>query len=135
MMIALQEALRAKIAVIAGDTPVLDYVPHKQAKSSPKTAYITIGDDDFVQQDADVEKIFNVAATIHIWTIERGRDKNKIIANAIYKGLHREGWQGEKYKVVACDLNGANSARESDGATTHGVLNFNLIVEVKNDGE
>lgn len=123
-MIKLQIAVREKLFGVLS-VPVLDRYPHKQDKLNPiKPPYVVIGEDTFIPFDSDGKTGFVATLNIHVWSVFNGREECKGIQEQIYNALHRSCLDIEGFNSVGVDFEFADTLLDSDGVTTHGVVQF-----------
>lgn len=132
---AIFQTLRDDAAVIAalnGEARIYDRVPPQAsptgAKSGATFPYVTIGDDQIVDDSTDCGEAYELFATVHVWSRDVGKAAPKILAAAIRAALDAE-IAIEGFVVVVHEFQDARFFREPDGLTEHGVLSFRYLVD------
>lgn len=123
VQVAIYQKLTNDPSVMALVDAVYDDVP--QGCDFP---YITIGEDNHVSIDTDLDNYMQVSITIHVWSRENGRKQTKEIQGAIYNSLQRAELVYSGYKFVNIMSESSESFLDADGETRHGVQIFNLII-------
>ena len=103
--------------------PVFDGAP--QDESMP---FIDLGESNFVEYNSDGRDGFNVLITVHAWSNYAGRREAKEMLDAIYQALHRAELSVTGYNVASVDYVTSRTLKESDGATTHGIIQFRILL-------
>ena len=99
----------------------------------PIFPYITIGDDQVIDDSGECGASFEVFEDVHIW------DRPKAKSKAAVKELRKEVVAAvlaitsieDDYALVSVSLESARSLRDPDGLTEHGVLTFRFLTQEK----
>lgn len=103
--------------------PVFDDPP--QGQTFP---YVTIGDTAESPLDDSCTRRWLVTATIHVWSRYDGYKEVKQIQGEIDSALVNESAVTDDYQILPIQPDTANTFRDPDGETRHGVQTFNVIV-------
>jgi len=132
---AVYSTLRDDAAVVAalnGEARIYDRVPPQAspagAKSGAAFPYVTIGDDQVVDDSTDCGDAYELFVTVHIWSRDVGKVASKLLASAIRAALDVP-LAIDGFVVVVHEFNDARFFREPDGLTEHGVLTFRYLVD------
>lgn len=98
--------------------------------SNPEFPYITLGATDFTLTDADCIDMREETIQVDVWSRDDGRKwPCKQIVDAVVKALrHPEGELAEG-ALVDGRIDIARILNDPDGLTTHGVVQFTVIIE------
>jgi len=129
MLNSLQVALYVKLsAALPGK--VFDAVPQDKAG-----LYVTIGDDTFVDWDTDDATGFECTATINTYNTNKapgtttlGYKDLKAMQETIYNTLHLQPLVVTGYNTVGVVQEYAESRRDNDGISRHGVQRFRILL-------
>lgn len=132
---AIFQTLRDDAAVVAalnGEQRIYDRVPPLAAPAGAKSGaafpYVTIGDDQVVDDSTTCGEAYELFATVHVWSRDVGKAAPKLLAAAIREALDAP-IEIEGFAVVVHEFNDARFFREPDGVTEHGVLTFRYLVD------
>lgn len=110
------------IAAIVGtkvyDTPETNTFPR-----------ITLGEDQVTFSRADCYLGEDVSITIHAWSRSVGFPEVKRLASAIQAALHEADLTLDGYRLVDLSIDDIRFMRDSDGLSSHAVLNFTALTE------
>ena len=110
--------------------PVYDRPPQPDdAGDDESFPYITIGDDTFTPWDDDLSQGYEAELNVHTWTRYRGRKELKELQQMVYDALHRYQLTITGYATINLSFEFADSVRDPDGLTHHGVSRFRLLIE------
>ena len=126
----LYDALIGSTALMAVVTGVYDNaLQPEDSGNDSEFPYVTIGDNDADEFDTDNTTGFDVTATIHVWSRNRGRKQAKEIQDIIYSILHRQSITVAGGHVIGLDQQFAETFVDPDGLTRHGVQRYRLLVD------
>lgn len=125
-------ALKADASVMALAAGVYDVPPVEPYKT--KTAYISIGSTDTVPDDADCIIGERHTVQIDIWSKAVGMPECKKLMTAVKRRLHMADDELAENGMADVNLVLARTLRDPDGVTSHGVLQFEFVVEDLTDG-
>lgn len=120
---AVYAALTGDTDLMAVITGVYDHVP-----AETTVPYIVIGDDTSIEFDTKTNVGEEVTLTIHIWSEHEGRKELKEIQGHLARILHDQLLTVEDHNTVLVRREYAETLRDPDGATWHGVVRFRIIV-------
>ncbi len=110
--------------------PVYDRPPQTEdAGDDESFPYLTIGEDTFTPWDDDFTQGYESELNVHTWSRYRGRKEVKEIQQTIYDALHRHSISIAGYATINLHFEFADSVRDPDGLTHHGVSRFRLLIE------
>lgn len=129
MLNSLQVALYAKLST-ALPGKVFDHVPQDKAG-----LYVTIGDDTFTDWDTDDATGFECTATINTYNTNKagavtdeGYKNLKAMQQTVYETLHLQPLVVTGYNTVGVVQEYAESRRDNDGISRHGVQRFRILL-------
>lgn len=118
---AIVAALHA--AGVAGGR-VYDEVP--QAAAFP---YVSIGEMQVVDDDAEMVGGAEVYATLHVWSRAPGKPEASALAAAVRAALHEQDLRLPFWRLVEIRHQSTRIMADPDGKTTHGVLTFRALAD------
>lgn len=114
-------------AIMAIAYRVYDDVP--ELPFGPRTAYISIGETDDVEDDADCITGLEKNTTIHVWSRAVGKIECKRLVDLVRKKLHRASLSLSDNALVDTWVEFTRVTKDPDGETTHGIVQLKAIVE------
>lgn len=128
---AVYAALRASSAVTdLVETRVWDQVEGQKAAFP----YITIGDDDIIDDSNSCFDAFEVFVTVHVWSRDVGKVTAKRVGRAVRAALNVELLLTE-FVCTVWEHQSSRYFKDGDGLTTHGVLTFRYLLDPSDDLE
>jgi len=129
-----EELQRLLVATLKGDAPIMAIANnvYDQIPTSPfgsKTAYISLGPVDSVEDDADCITGVSVTAQLDIWSRAVGSLECKNLTDLVRKKLHRASLALSDNALVDIRVTLTRVFRDPDGITTHGVIQVTTMVE------
>lgn len=121
------DTLRADAAVMAIANGVYDRVP-----SSPygtRTAYISFGPSDVVDDGADCIDAGIYTFQVDAWSIAVGQVECKRLVDAIKDALHERDLQLTENALAEIRVDFRRILKDPDGLTTHGVVTVTASIE------
>jgi len=115
---AIWDALRPALAPV----PVLDLAGLNQTYP-----YLTIGEMIGTQLDTLGEEAVDVEITVHIWSRQRGMQEMQQLMETAKNTLHRARLPVTGFQWVTTIWNYAQTMRDADGVTRHGILRFRVM--------
>lgn len=117
-----QAAIYAALTPALAPVPVVDQVGPNQ-----EYPYATVGE--FIAGHADTldKQGVDMEMTVHIWTRERGMQQAQQIMRAAKDALHRQTLSAAGFQWVATIWTYAQTLRDADGKTRHGILRFSVL--------
>jgi hypothetical protein len=103
--------------------PVFDGAPQDQAMP-----FVDLGESVITEYDADGRDGFSVLITVHAWSAKLGRYECKQMLDAIYRALHRAELSVAGYNCTGVDYVTSRVMKDSDGVTSHGVIQFRILL-------
>lgn len=120
------------IAALNGEARIYDRVPPLASTAAAKNGaafpYVTVGDDQIVDDSTTCGEAYELFATVHIWSRDVGKVASKLLASAIRAALDAP-LVIEGFDVIVHEFSDARFFREPDGLTEHGVLTFRYLVD------
>ena len=117
--------------LMAAVTGVYDHVPQPgDAESPAEFPYITIGGDAVQPWDTDSSLGAEGRITVNVWSRQRGRKECKAILDLVRAVLHYKNLTvtgGGAF--VFCLLEYAETFRDPDGLTVHGVSRYRIVLD------
>lgn len=121
------DTLKADAAVMAIAANVYDDIPGNPFKG--KTAYVSFGPIDSLEDDADCITGLEITTQIDIWSRAVGDVEGKRLTDLVRRALHRKGLQLSNNALVDTWVTLTRVFRDRDGLTTHGVVQVTAMVE------
>ncbi|RVN04651.1 DUF3168 domain-containing protein [Sinorhizobium meliloti] len=121
------DTLKADAAVMAIANGVYDRVP-----SSPygtRTAYISFGPSDVVDDGADCIDAGIYTFQVDVWSIAVGQVECKRLVDAIKDALHERDLQLTENALAEIRVDFRRILKDPDGLTTHGVVTVTASIE------
>lgn len=125
---AIVARLKADGAVMALVNGVYDQPPDT-AFAAPKESYVTIGEAQFLRDDATCVSGGEVYLTLHAWSRKVGYPVAKQIANAVMESLHLAPLTLATNRLISIMHRQTRVFRDPDGLTSHAVIDFVANVE------
>lgn len=94
-----------------------------------KTAYITLGATDGVEDDADCISGLEINTTIHCWSRAVGAVECKRLVDLVRRKLHRASLSLSDNALVEVWVENTRVFLDTDGLTTHGIVQVRATVE------
>ena len=120
--------LKADATLIALVNGVYD-TPGDARWATPKEGYVTIGEAQFLRDDATCISGGNVYLTLHAWSRKVGYPAVKAIADAVVESLHLAPISLPTNRLISINHRQTRVFRDSDGLTSHAVIEFLAFVE------
>jgi hypothetical protein len=117
--------LNADIVALAGG--VYDRVPTDPFKG--KTAYISFGPSDTVEDGADCVTSGVHTLQIDVWSVAVGQVEAKRLVHLVTKALHLQELVLTDNALAEIRIEFSRVFTDSDGLTTHGVVNVTASIE------
>ncbi|HEV7305211.1 DUF3168 domain-containing protein [Ensifer sp.] len=95
----------------------------------PKEGYVTIGEAQFIRDDATCISGGDVFLTLHAWSRRVGFPECKKIADAVVESLHLAPVNLTTWRLVSLMHRQTRVFRDADGLTSHAVIDFVANVE------
>jgi hypothetical protein len=131
---AIFAALRASAALktICGDpVRVYDTVPPAAVGATPREPtfpYLTIGDDQILDDSTSCEEAFECFVTVHGWSRARGKPELKRAMAAVRDALNVT-LTVDGFVVVVAEHRDTRYSRDPDGITEHAVASFRYLID------
>ena len=123
----LQGAILARLKTDATLTPLVNGIydqPPTTAWATPKEGYVTIGEAQFIRDDATCRAGGQVYLTLHGWSRKTGFPAVKAIADAVVESLHMANLTLASWQLVSIMHRTTRVFRDPDGLTSHAVVEF-----------
>ena len=117
-----QTALFNALTPALAPVPVLD-----QAGPNQEYPYATIGEFVGGHDDTLGEQAVNLDVTVHLWSRERGMQECQQLMTAAKNALDRMRLPATGFQWVTTIWTDAQTLREPDGRTRHGILRFQVL--------
>lgn len=98
--------------------------PPTTAWATPKEGYVTIGEAQFIRDDAICLEGGDVYLTLHAWSRKVGFPAVKEIAFAVSENLHMAPLVLASWRLVSIMHRQTRVFRDPDGLTSHAVIEF-----------
>lgn len=108
-------------------TPALDPVPVLDAAGpNQQFPYCTIGE--FIAGESDTlnEQSIDLTVTVHVWSRQAGMKETQRLMTLIKDALDRQRFQVPGFWWVDTIFEYAQTLREADGETRHGIVRFRV---------
>ncbi|WP_455918853.1 DUF3168 domain-containing protein [Ensifer canadensis] len=128
----LQVAIVTRLKADAGLSALVNGVydqPPSTAWATPKEGYVSIGEAQFIRDDATCIYGGDVYLTLHAWSRKVGFPECKEIADAVVESLHLAPMTLTTWRLVSIMHRQTRVFRNSDGLTSHGVIDLVANVE------
>lgn len=114
------------------DVLVPAIAPYKVYDNVPGTAqfpYVTIGQDQLLDNRAECIDAVEAFANIHIWSRKPGKVEVKEITKKVILALYTEISLQNGFKVVDVSVDGLTHLSDPDGMTSHSVVTMRYLIE------
>lgn len=125
---AIVARLKADVGLMALVNGVYDQPPDT-AFATPKESYVTIGEAQFLRDDATCVDGGEVYLTLHAWSRKVGYPVAKQIADAVAESLHLAPLTLATNRLISIMHRQTRVFRDTDGLTSHAVIDFVANVE------
>ncbi|MDX0014793.1 DUF3168 domain-containing protein [Sinorhizobium meliloti] len=125
---AIVARLKADVGLMALVNGVYDQPPDT-AFATPKESYVTIGEAQFLRDDATCVNGGEVYLTLHAWSRKVGYPVAKQIADAVAESLHLAPLALATNRLISIMHRQTRVFRDPDGLTSHAVIDFVATVE------
>lgn len=125
---AIVARLKADVGLMALVNGVYDQPPDT-AFATPKESYVTIGEAQFLRDDATCVNGGEVYLTLHAWSRKVGYPVAKQIADAVAESLHLAPLTLATNRLISIMHRQTRVFRDPDGLTSHAVIDFVANVE------
>ncbi|AIL99464.1 DUF3168 domain-containing protein [Sinorhizobium meliloti] len=125
---AIVARLKADVGLMALINGVYDQPPDT-AFATPKESYVTIGEAQFLRDDATCISGGEVYLTMHAWSRKVGYPVAKQIADAVAESLHLAPLTLATNRLISIMHRQTRVFRDLDGLTSHAVIDFVANVE------
>jgi hypothetical protein len=122
-----RDTLIGNSEVMALANGVYDSIPANPFGS--KTAYISFGPEDTVEDDAECITGIEVTLQIDVWSRAVGSVECKRLTDLVRKALHRKSLTLTDNALVDASVDVTRVFRDPDGVSTHGVVTATFRVE------
>lgn len=120
---ALYQALAAVMCGRVYDNPPKD----------PVFPYITIGDDQVLDDSTTCGDGWEVYEDIHIWDRPQKKSKAEVktLRKSIVAAVMGISSIGDDYELIDISMSSARTIRDPDGLTEHGIITFRFLTQEK----
>lgn len=128
----LQGAVVARLKADVGLMVLINGVydqPPDTAFATPRESYVTIGEAQFLRDDATCVSGGEIYLTLHAWSRKVGYPVAKQIANAVMESLHLAPLTLATNRLISITHRQTRVFRDPDGLTSHAVIDFVANVE------
>lgn len=133
-MTSSEELQRLYYATLTGTTAIMalakavyDNVPTNPFGT--KTAYISFGSDDTVEDDAECIVGVSTTTQIDIWSRAVGKTECKTLTDLVRKALHKKSLTLADNALVDTNVVLTRVFKAADGLTHHGVVQVTAMIE------
>jgi hypothetical protein len=119
-----QTALYGALVPALSPVPVLDYAGPDQ-----EYPFCTIGEFTAEEDDTLLDEGIGMDVLVHLWSRSPGMQQLQLMMSAVKDALHRATLSlpdGMQYVSTVCEF--AQTLRDADGVTRHGVMRFRVMV-------
>lgn len=124
------------LAAFGSERPrVFDSIPQPEPNETEaayrkrvRMPYVTIGDDQIIDDSTTCEKAWEVFVTVHVWSRAVGRIEAKSIGSAIEETLDTT-LTIDGFVVKEHELRDARYPIDPDGVTTHGIIVLRYLID------
>jgi hypothetical protein len=117
-----QTALYAALTPALAPVPVLDRAGQNQA-----FPYVTIGEFIAVENDTLGDQAIDIEFTMHVWSRQAGMQEIEQLMARAKDALDRARLPVAGFQWVTTIWNWAQTLRDPDGVTRHGILRFQIM--------
>lgn len=117
-----QKAFFDALTPVLAPVPVLD-----QAGPNQEFPYATIGEFIGGQTDTLNEQAIDLEVTVHVWSRQPGMQQCELLMTQAKDALDRKVLPAVGFQWVTTIWNYAQTLREADGVTRHGILRFRVM--------
>ncbi len=127
VQLAIYTALTGDATLVAlAPGGIYDHVPGSNESNYPR---ITIGDDTLIDWDTDTSYGADCTCTVHVWSIEAGREQARGMLSRIAELLHDQRLAVAGFDDVYVRREFEEVLTLQDGATRHGVARYRIVVQ------
>jgi hypothetical protein len=119
---AVQETVYNVLTAALASVPVLD-----QAGVNQAYPYVTIGEFLAGSTDTLTNESVDLEMTVHVWSRQLGMQECADLMQAIKDALDRKAFPSPDFQWVSTIWNYAQTMRDPDGRTRHGILRFQVL--------
>jgi hypothetical protein len=116
-----QTAIFNALVPALAPTPVLDHAGPNQV-----FPYVTIGESISTEMDTLNEQSIDIEMTVHVWSRQDGMKECQQLMTAAKNALDRRTFPAAGFQWVSTIWIYAQTLREPDGITRHGILRFRV---------
>ena len=124
-----QTAIYQRLSGYAPLTAIVGVGVYDMPPSTAKYPYVTIGEDDIIQDDVGCKRSYRVILEIHGWTDYRGYKDVKNIAQAVEDALHDFPLIVDGYRLISLTHRDTQFMRAPDGLLSHSISDFVAYIE------
>lgn len=125
----LQTAVYQRLSGYAPLTAIVGLGVYDMPPSTAKYPYVTIGEDDIIQEDVSCKRSHLVILEVNGWTDYRGYKDVKNIAQAVEDALHDYPLTVDGYRLISLTHRNTQFMRGPDGLLSHSVSVFAAYIE------
>lgn len=126
--LAVQDAIIARLRATDG----IGAIVHDRVPKNAVTPYISLGPSQVTSDDSSCIDGFEVFAQVDIWSDKPGYEESKELGELVRAALHRHEFLIDD-QFFELEHQFTNYLRDSDGLTSHGVLSFRVLIDVKSE--
>lgn len=118
----------AIVAALKGAS-VADKRIYDQVPQSTDFPYVSIGEMQVIDDDAEYVGGVEVYATLHVWSRTAGKPEAANIAAAVRCAIHEQELRLPFWRLVEIRHQSTRLMNDPDGKTTHGVMTFRALAD------
>jgi len=126
--LVLQAALVAALKGSAAVQAVVGARVYDHPPQSPAFPYVSVGDDQVVDDSTACEDAFECFSTVHLWSRAKGKPELKRLGAAVRAALDVD-LTLTGFRLVTHEHRDTRYFRDADGVTEHGVASFRYLVD------
>lgn len=100
-----------------------------QVKQDEPKPYVTIGNEQTVDDSDTCRETLEVFADIHVWADRLGRTEAKSIGEAVRRSILSAPLEINGYANIEQQFRDARVFMDTDGKTAHGVMTFRFLLQ------
>lgn len=127
---ALQKAVYEKLSADSALTTMMGGMRiHDDVPRGLEPPYVTLGQSTVTDWSTGSDQGHEHVLTLHVWSRERGRRQVHEIMGGVRSALHDAALAPEGHRLVNLRQEFAETRRDPDGETYHGIVRFRAVTE------
>lgn len=124
-----QKAVVARLKAHGGINAIIAGRVYDRPPQNVVFPYVTLGPVTAVPFDAEGLRGSEMAFSLHVWSRKPGAVEMRQIMAAIYAAMHWHELALDAGKAVMCRVSGRREIEDSDGITSHGMLDLQILTD------